>query len=519
MLGIVLTAVVLSGAPLSDRAAVIIGQNHGGDAWEVLRHAEHDAERVRNTLLARGEFTFERVIWLADAQVDDLREAFASLAATPPDLLVVYYSGHADHEALRLGRERLSYADLRAAVRAVDARSTVVIVDACHAEALRRGKDMRAIPIEPVLAWRGQTSEGEILIGSSSYGERAFEDDGIGGSVFTHHFLTGLDGAADGPAKADGHITVIEAFDYADRMTRLSGHLRREGSQRPWIARDDVGDAPVLTFKREDMGTLEIPPGIGGRMLIRTQSLERARIDGEYDKPSEVPLTLWMAAGDYRVEVREGATGVRVQPVRIEKGRHTTVEKSLSAWELIPFSPGPERSKASAPLMVQANAGYQLASGWLRDAPPSHGAEVGLAASQGDWQIGVGLGWLGSSFQRSDFNLGPQLREDVRSDEARVLIHGGRVLHRRRWVVAAGGLEAGGSYVRQEVRATRHLIAHGSSIIANVRLSMAFRLIDDWSLFAMGRAGGRAYPSDAADDWRAVSALAVSLGILHQWQL
>lgn len=516
MIGVILTMTVAFGGPLADRAALIIGQNHGGDTWEALRHAEHDAAQVRRTLLTRGRFAPERVAWLPGAGVDGVRAALHRLAEGPaPDLLVVYYSGHADNEALRLGRERLLYTEFRAAVRAVEARSTVIIVDACHAEALRRGKSMRAFAFDAEIAWRGQPVEGEILLGSSSYGERAFEDDAIGGSVFTHHLLAALEGAADSHGEADGRITVSEAFAYADQMTRLSGHLRREGSQSPWIARDDVGDGPTLTFKHEEMGILEIPAGIAGRVMIRTQGRKQTRIEGEYDKPSDVSLSLWMAAGDYQVEVRAGHDGVRVHPVTVEAGDRATVAPSLSTWQLVPYAPGPERGKASTPVIWQASAGYQMAGGWLRGAPLLHGVELGIGAEHGPWQIGAGLGWQPSSFTRPGSGA---MREAVDVQDVWLLLHGARLLHQGPRLSASLGLEGGGSFVRQEVLGPERALAHGSTIIANGRLMGSLLLMRGWSLLAIGRAGGRVYPLDHPDTWGAHGVFALSLGVARRWE-
>lgn len=420
-----------SGPPLGDRVAVVIGQNGNGDPRNRLAYADRDAQRVADTLRARGHFRDQDVLLLLDADRAAIDDVFDELVGRAPALLVVYYSGHADAGGLRLGDDALSYATLREQVHAVEAGSMVVILDACQAEAFLRAKSPHTVPIPAEIEWRGQRPEGEILIGSSAQFERAFEDERLRGSVFTHHLLAALDGDADGLHTADARVTVGEAFQYARDRTLGEGRRRAEGRQRPWIARDAAGDDPPLTFKREDMGDLVLPAGLVGQVSIE-------RPDGGddvYDKPADVPLTLWLHAGDYTLAVR--ARGERrVRTVTIEAGERLVVEASTEAWQRETWEGTAVQSKGDEhDVGVFVGVGYAITSPWLPSVGTLGGISGEVLVEHGPWYIGLGGGWATAA------------AHDGRADDVSATLSGGLILTGGgRWGARAG-VEVGSGVV------------------------------------------------------------------------
>ena len=65
-------------------------------------------------------------------------------------MLFVYYSGHADKNALHLGETRLPLVELEQLVRGSAAHFRVLLLDACGSGALTRTKGGTAAPPFPV---------------------------------------------------------------------------------------------------------------------------------------------------------------------------------------------------------------------------------------------------------------------------------------------------------------------------------------------------------------------------------
>ncbi|HEX6835378.1 MAG TPA: caspase family protein, partial [Polyangia bacterium] len=120
-----------------NRFAVIIGANAGDADEPTLRFAESDAERVAGVLRTLGGFQPENVITLNDLRASEVRRALISLnarvrALSGESLMIVYYSGHADADALHLAGTHLSMTELRDLVTGSAASARVLVLDACR---------------------------------------------------------------------------------------------------------------------------------------------------------------------------------------------------------------------------------------------------------------------------------------------------------------------------------------------------------------------------------------------------
>ncbi|MEZ4468640.1 MAG: caspase family protein, partial [bacterium] len=203
------------------RFAVVIGANRGEADEVVLRFAERDAARFADVLTGFAGVPEEHLTLLKGRDAGRVQAAFAPLAgriaaagaAGHETVLFVYYSGHADAQALHLGGSRLPLAGLKGLVDAAGATVAVLVVDACRSGALTRVKG--AAPAEPfeIHAEDRLASEGTAIIASSAAGEDAQESDQLEGGVFSHHLIAGLLGAAD--ATGDRVVSLSEAYRYA----------------------------------------------------------------------------------------------------------------------------------------------------------------------------------------------------------------------------------------------------------------------------------------------------------------
>jgi uncharacterized caspase-like protein len=117
---------------------------------------------------------------------------------------MLYYSGHAAARALHLGKTPSSLLELERLVRGSASNMRVLLLDACGAGALTRLKG--GSPAPPHSLQHDESLEGEgvaILVASSAH-EDAQESDALHGSIFMHHFVSGLMGAADRVPEAAG---------------------------------------------------------------------------------------------------------------------------------------------------------------------------------------------------------------------------------------------------------------------------------------------------------------------------
>jgi hypothetical protein len=287
------------------RYALVIGANQGDRDEVQLRYAELDAQRIASVLRGAGRFFPENVAVMTGVSGEDVRRALISLNARLREaspggaLLFVFYSGHADAEALHLGGTRLALSELRdlSAGSAADAR--VLVVDSCRSGALTRVKGGRPGPSFDIRVDPATLPRGLAILTSSAAGEDAQESDELRASVFTHHLVSALLGAAD--RDANGRVTIDEAFGYAAERTLAATATTLAGPQHPTY-RLEIGG-------RDDL-TLTWPGASRDRGLLRFAQPGRYLVQrGGPDGPVVAELTSDAAGG--RLAVEPGAYFVR----------------------------------------------------------------------------------------------------------------------------------------------------------------------------------------------------------------
>ncbi|MCA9517685.1 MAG: hypothetical protein KC635_22250, partial [Myxococcales bacterium] len=220
--------------------------------------------------------------------------------------LFVYYSGHADAQALHLRGTRLPFSRLKALAKGVGAEVSVFVVDACRSGGLTRVKGATPAPPFAIEVHDRIDSEGLAIITSSAEGEDAQESDRLKGGIFTHHLVSGLLGAAD--ASGDRRITLSEAYRYAYAQT-LRATSETRAVQHPTYA---------FTMK-------------GRRELVLTRLLGEAGLGRVVlADPGHYLLIEGFGAGDVAAELEaEGATELLVPPGRYLVRRRT----DAGVWE------------------------------------------------------------------------------------------------------------------------------------------------------------------------------------------
>lgn len=254
------------------RFAVIVGNDAGQGDDVKLRYAESDARKVAQVLRDLGGFEAADTHVLAGEDAATTRRTLISVndriraAQALPDtqtLLFVYYSGHSDALALRLGASRFELRELAELVRGSPSTFRLLVVDACRSGVLTRVKGGRPVPAFDVSQTSRLRGEGLAFLTASSANEDAQESDEIRGSFFTHAFVSGLLGAAD--RDADGAVVLDEAYRYAHDATLRATSRSFAGTQHPTFAFEMRGqESLVLTrpqFSRSPRATIAFPSG------------------------------------------------------------------------------------------------------------------------------------------------------------------------------------------------------------------------------------------------------------------
>jgi len=292
------------------RYLLSIGANDGGADRVLLRYAVADARAFASVLTDMGGVDKRNAVVLADPGRGEFLSAFADVEALIAKGKVggarseafVYYSGHADVDGLKLGKETLGWRDFRAAVNALGADVRVAIVDACGSGVVTRTKGGTARPA--FLLDASKDMKGYAFLASSNANEASQESDRIRGGYFTHALLNGMRGAAD--LTGDGTVTINEAYQYAFNETLRSTQNTSAGTQHPSRDMNLAGTGDILmTDLRRTTAILSLSPDAEGRLFIRDAA---GNLFAELHKQGGRSMELGIPRGKYsvQVETREG---------------------------------------------------------------------------------------------------------------------------------------------------------------------------------------------------------------------
>ncbi|MFT3836068.1 MAG: caspase family protein [Myxococcaceae bacterium] len=364
LLALTLCLSTTSAFAATERVAIVVGHNQGAPPHQPLRFAQNDAERVAALLQEVGGVKRQDLKLLQGPKKQAVLDAFswakediARIRTRPGSqvVLLVYFSSHSDAQTgLELGTEKLSWKELKQALGATGADVRLAVVDACSASGLLEvgGKPAPAFDIK--LDDRLNVA-GEALITSSASNEPSVEAGAFHGSVFTHHLIAGLRGAAD--ASGDGEVTLEEAYRYAYERT-----VQGESGQHPGFGLRMSGHGELALTDLTTAPRLVLPEGAQA-VVIRSAS------DGERLLEARKPdgRQIAMPPGKYDVELEKddksfeaAVTLAPSQTVTLDAMRLTERPKKLALVKLEGqggFCAGEIRHQGADPKLPQlANA-------------------------------------------------------------------------------------------------------------------------------------------------------------------
>lgn len=307
-------AAVLAAAPqgaAARRLAVVIGNDQGMRDELALRYAERDAEKMGKALVDLGGFAADEILLLRGRRAGEVRDVLTAIAAqggaagvgTPLSLFFFYYSGHSDGVNFHMAGSKLPVQELHGLLRTVPAKVTLALVDSCKSGALTRAKGATLGPSYDINFLQAPDLEGRIVITSSTGDEVSQESDSIEGSFFTHHWVSGLYGAAD--ANDDGLVTLEEAYRYAHFRTVEQTIESQGGIQHPSYGFSLTGQGSIVLANLSH-STARIQIRTSGRpgeyfVLDRKKQLVLTELAPDGARTAAIRLP----PGEYRIRKRE----------------------------------------------------------------------------------------------------------------------------------------------------------------------------------------------------------------------
>jgi hypothetical protein len=428
------------------RFALLVGAATGEASEERLQFAEADADRIATVLRDVGGFAADDVVVLNTVTGGELRRALIALNARAREvqgdsLLFVFYSGHADAEALQLAGTRLSTIELRDLVYGSAATVRVLVIDACRSGAVTRTKGGRRGPAFAIDLDERLRSKGVAILTSSAEGEDSQESDELRASFFTHYLASALRGAAD--SDADHRVTLVEAFTYASEHTLAATARTLAGPQHPTYRFDLTGrEDVVLTRPIADgqrIGTLVFTER-GAYVVQQRDAVGSPVAEVEVGESArslalpEAPYFVTRRAADHLLQRRFTVSAAHATPVR-------AADMERIAYARVVRKGGTALARSAS---VFATGGLKAG---LREVGAGLGIEGGIRLDLPALSLELRIG--GSSFGPN----GPDDQKRIRSaHELSTAVVGLRAIDLRHATLAAG-IVAGGFRRERELGA------------------------------------------------------------------
>lgn len=407
------------------RYALVVGNNYGqtppGVQLPELKHAQDEARRVRDQLVALGNFdpSPKRTVLLLGASREQVLAGARAIAlqhkadraalGEVPTLFAFFFTGHGLERQLLTSTDPLTGADLAALFSDVGATFTVGVFDACFSGSL----DLKSLTAKGLALTPGFNAfgalpqelidaQGTMWFASSRPDQVSYEDERLGG-VFTHFFVEAMERA---PATGVG-ITLEDVWEYARAHTQsyTSAAARPQTPQK--LVRNLTSTGPLFfSFPARRSATLAFEEAVAGRFLLRYDTGQFSEV---VTKAAGAALQVPVYPDELVLERLDGGGRQRVRLAAAE----TVWVRASTDWSGAAHSLGAKHVALSAKgtrldgLVLTheesgwsglVDLGYRLAVGPRFGSTPTHGLKAGLRVDRGLWLARLSYGY-GREFQ------------------------------------------------------------------------------------------------------------------------
>ncbi len=382
--------------------AVVIGVNKYLDPKiPPLKYCVADAHRVFEALTRQSGFDPDHVLLIVDDQTHDhllpLRMNFQLQIgdwlqhAQAEDTVVVHYSGHgfvdeatgegflAPKDCLKNDLRGTGFPTerLRQMLRDCPARQKLLILDCCHAGAVRSGKATGSTGEE--LSQAFAKAQGLVTLASCRKDEVSYEWETKGQGLFTYFLTEGLGGGAD--YDRDGVVNADELYRYTFEKVQLAAQRELNARQRPVrvigpetegvfaLSRVSVTARPLadsvtaLFTVREEDSSGRLLEGAEVELFYRESAGSRLEALGasqtDAGGTARIPVTLSLsqqARGSFGVMVRMGTAS---QSYTLDKFPQTR-SYALYVPRSTPLSPSPKPTPSPPGQTLATSIGMKL---------------------------------------------------------------------------------------------------------------------------------------------------------------
>lgn len=230
---LLLTLALLTGAR---NYVVLVGIADYPGTKSDLKVSAQDAATMQ-TLYQRNGDAETQLLTDAEATVENVKSALSNLfaRATQDDAVTLFFSGHGVPGGFVCYNGLLKYADVTAVMAHSEARTKIVLADACFAGKARSSKKHDDRPSDTSV----------VFFLSSRTDEKSQERRGWRNSLFTAYLERGLRGGAD--TDRNRTITARELFDFVSQGVAKDSKQRQHPVM--WGKFDD--EMPMMVWKEK----------------------------------------------------------------------------------------------------------------------------------------------------------------------------------------------------------------------------------------------------------------------------
>lgn len=230
----------------SARYAVLIGNSNGNGNLANLKYVKNDINAIKNILKTNCSFDEANITTIYNKEPLEIKNILKNFKLQvknkEKDIFLFYYSGHADHNSLIMGKNRYILKELKSDLKMIPSNMKIMIFDACQSGSFARLKG--GTVSSPFLIHEENNTEGQIVLYSSSSTEYSQESDYYRQSIFSFHLVNALKGCAD--ESGDKLVTLNEAYQYAYNQTVSSTINSAGGIQHPGYLLNIQGKGNVI---------------------------------------------------------------------------------------------------------------------------------------------------------------------------------------------------------------------------------------------------------------------------------